>query len=476
MTASETKNKWMIFIIIATGTFMSLLSATSINVALPTIAKEFNASLISIQWVVTGYLLVISSILPVFGWAGDMLERKYVVMAGFFFFGLGGILCSFSTTLSTLIMSRFIQAIGASMNMANSYAAITTTFPQAQRGRALGMLGSSVALGSISGPAIGGFLLDWFSWSAIFYITIPFALLGLIGAYFYIPKNPPQYKKIKFDLLGAVFLIISISTLILALSQDPSSGLSFFHIALLILTSIISFMLFIYRESHYPTPLVDLSMFRDKVFLNGNLAGLCAFLALNSNNMLMPFYLHNVLGAPPKTMGMIMMIFPVMVIIVAPISGALSDKFGAPKFSITGMGLMTVAIVSLAITAQTMLFLPLVISLMIFGAANGMFQSPNNSTTLAVIPIEKHGSAGSIIALMRNFGAVVGTTISVRICDGVTNAQLASATTVTPEISKNAFISGYQAALLVGASFAFLGMLFSLNKKRNVSSQKKGIL
>ena len=143
--------RWTVFFTAATGIFMAMLCATSVNVALPILEQEFSASLAGIQWVVTSYLLTISSVLPVFGWLGDMLQRKRVIAAGFFLFGLGGFLCSQATSLEQLILSRIVQGIGASMESANSYAALTAVFPVNQRGKVFGMQGSIVALGSISG-------------------------------------------------------------------------------------------------------------------------------------------------------------------------------------------------------------------------------------------------------------------------------------------------------------------------------------
>ena len=461
--------KWTIFFIMAIGTFMFLLTASSINVALPLIEKEFSASLSSIQWVVTAYLLMISSVLPIFGWAGDMTQRKYVIALGFAVFAIGSLFCAWSTSLQELIIARIIQGIGASMNMANSYAVITNTFPIAQRGRALGMLGSSVALGSISGPAVGGLILEWFGWHSIFYITVPFAVVGCIMATIYIPRAEKKAQYKKFDLVGSILLIGAISGFVITLSQWGREGWSNLTIAMLGLLSIVLFILLYYWEKKISYPLIELDMFKNKVFLNGNLAGLSAFLTLNVSAILMPFYLHKVFDATPKEMGMVLMVFPIMVIISAPISGTLSDRYGAPRFAISGMVIMTLAMLALALTAHLQLLWLVVLILVFFGTGNGMFQSPNNSTTLAVIPVEKHGMAGSIVALMRNFGSVIGAALAVRVCDLVIESKKIG-DVVTPEL----FIEGYRTSILMGASFAFLGLLFSLNKKKNISTNVSG--
>jgi EmrB/QacA subfamily drug resistance transporter len=462
--------RWIVFGTAATGIFMAMLCATSVNVALPILEQEFSASLSGIQWVVTAYLLTISSVLPVFGWLGDMLQRKRVIAAGFFLFGLGGFLCSQSTSLEQLILARIVQGIGASMESANSYAALTAVFPVNQRGKVFGMQGSIVALGSISGPSIGGFLIEYFDWHSIFYVTLPFALLGVILALAYMPKAPPR-KAGGFDIVGALVLICAIAVFILALSQWGRPGWTDAEIAVYGVVSLALFGFLLYWENRVKSPLIDIEMFRNKIFLSGNMAGLCSFLALNANSMLMPFYLHKILGATPKTMGMVMITFPIALIIVAPLSGALSDRYGAPKFAVTGMSLMAAALLLLAFVARYETLWPIICTLALFGMGNGMFQSPNNSTTLAVIPPEKHGMAGSIIALMRNFGAVVGIAVSVRVCDLVTEIYI-KGKDLTPELEKAAFMQGYQVALVIGALFAALGVFCSLTKGKSIAESK----
>ena len=463
--------RWTIFAIVATGNYMALLSATSVNVALPIIEQEFAASLSGIQWVVTGYLLVISSVLPVFGWAGDSTQRKYVIALGFLVFGLGSFLCAQVTSLAWLIIFRLIQGLGASMNMANSYAAITNAFPANERGKALGLQGSMVALGSISGPAVGGFLLEYFSWDSIFYINLPFAAIGFFMAMRYIPKTPARQNK-SFDLLGAFLMITSLSFFIISISQWGRPGWSDVEIAGYMLLSLLLFYLFLRWEARTPTPLVEVSMFHNKTFLNGNLAGLCSFLALNSHSMLLPFYLHQIINASPKTMGLILMVFPVMMIITAPISGSLSDRYGTSLFAVSGMSLMATALILLIITAHWAESWTLAVILGLLGASNGIFQSPNNVSTLSVVPVEKHGMAGSMVALMRNLGSVVGIALSVRICDKVADIYLAGRPAYET-IANDAFIAGYQAAIALGVCFAFAGLTFSFIKKRNLTESDK---
>jgi hypothetical protein len=300
---------------------------------------------------------------------------------------------------------------------------------------------------------------------------LPFALLGLILCLIFVPKNEARAKT-KFDPLGAALLAGAIAALIISLSQWGRPGWSTGEIIFFLVSSLVLFYALWRWENHCACPLLDIKMFYNRVFLSGNIAGLCSFLALNSTGMLVPFYLHRVLNATPRTMGMVLIVFPVMLIIAAPLSGSLSDRYGAPRFSITGMGLMGLALALLAVFAPQRSLYFLAPTMALFGAANGMFQAPNNSTTLAVIPVEKHGMAGSIIALMRNFGAVIGIALSVRTCEAVSDFYIGGAP-LTPELEKTAFIAGFQAACAVGIVFALLGMASSFSKKKSISLAEK---
>lgn len=184
---------------------MSTLDSSIVNVALPTISTQLHTDLSTLQWVVTAYLLTISSLLPVFGRIADLVGRKKIFGLGFIIFTLGSLLCGLSGNIWMLVGMRIFQAIGASMLMSNSSAIITAAFPVQERGRALGLTGTVVALGNLSGPAIGGLLIGFTSWHAIFWINIPIGILGFLAAHLVLPEDKLQRTEETFDILGAVF-------------------------------------------------------------------------------------------------------------------------------------------------------------------------------------------------------------------------------------------------------------------------------
>jgi EmrB/QacA subfamily drug resistance transporter len=211
--------RWYVLATVSVGTFMSTLDSSIVNVALPTISGSLHSQLSTLQWVVTSYLLTISSLLPVFGRTADLLGRKKIYSLGFLIFTLGSILCGLATNIWFLVGTRVLQAIGASMLMANSAAIITATFPSEERGKALGLTGTVVALGSLTGPALGGLLIGFLNWRAIFYINLPIGIIGFLAARWILPVDEIRKGQESFDFTGALAFTAGMVCLLLGINR-----------------------------------------------------------------------------------------------------------------------------------------------------------------------------------------------------------------------------------------------------------------
>jgi len=222
----QNRRRWLILANVSVGTFMATLDSSIVNVALPTMSVKLQADLSTLQWVVTAYLLTISSLLPVFGRVADLFGRKRVYSLGFIVFTLGSVLSGIALNIWFLVGMRALQAVGAAMLMSNSAAIITASFPPQERGRALGLTGTVVALGSLTGPAIGGILVGLTSWRAIFYINLPIGIIGYIAAQAILPKDPKQSKSESFDFVGAFLFALGMTSLLLALNHGQDWGWS----------------------------------------------------------------------------------------------------------------------------------------------------------------------------------------------------------------------------------------------------------
>ncbi|AET69976.1 drug resistance transporter, EmrB/QacA subfamily [Desulfosporosinus orientis DSM 765] len=456
--------RWYVLATVAIGTFMATLDSSIVNVALPTISGQFHSDLTTLQWVVSAYLLTITSLLPVFGRIADMFGRKKIYTLGFVMFTMGSVLCGFAQNIWFLVGTRVLQAVGASMLMSNSAAIITAIFPPKERGRALGFTGSVVALGSLTGPALGGLLIGFTSWRAIFFINLPIGIIGYFAACFILPKDLPSKDNESFDFTGAFAFTFGMIFLLLGITNGESWGWLSVPVLASLVLGIVSLVGFVFTERRVQHPMIDLSLFRNRPFLIGNLSGGLSFVAMFANNMLLPFYLQGILHYKPTQVGLMLMVFPMVMVFVAPVSGHASDKFGPIILTTSGLAISSLGLFYFSTLPATASFIRIIPGPILMGLGSGMFQSPNNSSVMSSVPPQKLSIAGGINSLVRNLGMVIGIAFSVSLFDvwgGVTLPQPSQV---------QGFMSAYHSVMLVAMGIAFVAALISYNRKSYAKS------
>lgn len=457
--------KWLIFLVVSIGIFMSTLTGSIVSVGLPPITTALHTDILTAQWVVTAYLLAITSLLPLMGRFGDVVGRRKMYGYGFVGFMAGSLLCGVANSIGMLIGFRVLQAMGAAALMANGMAIVTKSFSPSERGKALGMIGAMVAIGSLSGPGLGGVLIEAFDWSAIFFANIPIGLMGYVGVRMILPIDK-ELQQVKIDYQGAILFAVGMISFLLALSYGTKWG--WFSVTTLGCTvfALVTLSLFIRHEKRVEHPMVELTIFRNWEFSSGNIAGILSFMAMFISTLLVPYYLHDVMAFAPAKTGMILSAFPLVMAIVAPLSGILSDKFGSVALTTSGLSLMALGLIFTAkLSVDSSLWL-IIGSQALMGLGNGMFQSPNNNSVMSAVEPKHLGVAGGINALSRNFGMVSGTAIAVSILEYRRSVSLSALSQPTPMQQLAAFMDGYQAALFVGAGLAFAGALVSFKRMR----------
>jgi len=463
--------RWFILATVSVGTFMSTLDSSIVNVALPTISGKLHTDLSTLQWVVTAYLLTISSLLPVFGRIADLLGRKRIFSLGFIVFTLGSVLCGIAANIWFLIGMRVLQAIGASMLMANSAALIIANFPPKERGRALGLTGTVVALGSLTGPALGGILVGLLSWRSIFYINLPIGILGYLAAQIILPQDIPQHNNETFDFVGAFFFTLGMTSLLFSVSNGQDWGWRSSPILLGLFLGTLLLGLFVYTELRVNNPMIHLSLFRIRPFFIGNITGFLSFVAMFANTMLMPFYLQHVLNYSPTQVGLLMTSFPLMMAVTAPLSGRASDRIGPIILTTSGLFVSALSFLYFLTLTASSLYWQIIPGLLLMGLGTGLFQSPNNSSVMSSVPPNKLGVAGGINALVRNVGMVIGIAFSVSLFENRQAAFLSGVTIPTVVQQANAFVGAYHIVMLASMGISILAALISLNRKGYTRSE-----
>ncbi len=461
--------RWLIFSVMVLGTFMAVLDSSIVNVALPIIAINLGVELPIVQWVVSAYLLVITITLPVFGKMGDLYGRRKVFLLGLMIFTLGSLLCGISSGIYSLIIARAVQAIGASILMSNSPAIISVTFPGKERGRALGMIGSVVALASMSGPSLGGLLVGIFNWQSIFYINLPIGLVAYFLGYIILPPEE-KCRQESFDVIGSFLFAVGMTGLIMVLIRGQEWGWGSYMVASISSLTIMLLAIFVWYEKRVKHPIIDLSLFKIWPFLAGNISNLLSFMAMFSNSMLLPFYLHSILSLSPTEIGLAITPFPLLMAITAPISGYLSERISSMILTSTGLTIMMAGLIYLATLTEQSVIWQVVIGQAVMGAGNGIFQSPNNNSVLSSVPMDKVGLGSGMNALMRNIGMVSGIAVAVSVFESKRQQELASIIQPNQADYVSAFLVAYHTALFIGACFACVGILISLSRKGHYRS------
>lgn len=461
MEKNYEKNKWPILLIVVMSTFMATLDSSIVNVALPQMARAMNVDTSQIQLVVTSYLIVIVGIILIFGKLGDMLGKTRIFIFGIALFTLGSLLCGITSSFPVLIGARIVQAVGAAATMANNQGIITQVFPATERGRALGFVGTAVALGSLVGPGLGGIIVGTSSWEYIFLINVP---VGVVVLFLAIKLLPRSTKKItgRLDMLGAGLFMLSIVPLFVALGQLQSLGFANPLILTGFSVSIGSFIAFIRVEQKRKNPLLPLDIFKNKLFSLSIFCAFITFVGLFCNNIIQPFYLQDVMIYSPEQAGLMMMIFPLILTVVSPLSGHLSDKIGSELLTFIGLLLISLGLFLMSTLTEQSNLVTMVVFIVVLSVGMGLFQSPNNSLIMSTVGRHQLGIAGSVNALVRNMGMVCGIALATTLLYGSMSAELGYRVTDYVAGQNGAFINGMSTVYMVAAGICFFGAVLTL--------------
>ncbi|GGG06615.1 MFS transporter [Paenibacillus abyssi] len=400
--------------VICLGAFISTLTAGMFNITLVDIAADYGQSIQSVQWIVTGYLLAVSTCLPLMGRLGDIKGKRLIHNSGILLFMLGSLCCALSTNLGSLIAFRVLQGIGASMYQATNMALVVSLFPPERRGSALGLTGTFVAAGSMIGPSLGGIFLQWFSWQMNFWFLTVFSLIAWLLAQAFIPKDQPAGSS-RLDWMGAALFGASLTGLITGLNLGSVWGWGSLAVLLLFALFTVCLAGFILwsvsrrwdRIGH--TPFIQLGIFGQQRVRLGMGTTLITNMAAFSAQLVLPVYLLSVLHLQPALVGLILLSYPATLIIAAPLSGRLSDRLGSMPIIYAGLTCMVASLSALSFLSANSTVLYVIVFTVLLGSSMGMVNSPNNSLTMGSVPKHYLGLIGSMIALSRNMGMIFGT-------------------------------------------------------------------
>jgi EmrB/QacA subfamily drug resistance transporter len=403
--------KYTFLLVSALAAFVATLDASIVNVSLPTLSRQFNSSVDMIAWISLAYSLTISATLLV---AGRMAVRhgyRFTYMAGFSIFALGSLLCALAVSIETLIAARVLQGIGASFLMASGPALITRAFPANERGKGMGLMGTIVGVGLMSGPPLGGFLVSSVGWPSIFLINIPIGIFGFIYSAKYLKLLAPDDPVTRIDIFGGVFQGSAIILILLFFNRINQPDWPPVLLYSVLGAALLSLALFIWRERRTQHPLLGLSLFRHTQFTLAIAVMIMAFIVASSGMVLIPFFLEELLHLAPMQVGLVLVTIPICTMLVAPIAGRISDSIGVRFLTAFGLALFAIGTFWIATLNEHASRFDVIIRLTLIGIGQGIFHSPNSSGMMSAVPRPKVGLASGVLAVARNLGFAGGVAV-----------------------------------------------------------------
>ena len=462
--------KWWVFATNATGTFMSVVGHGSILIALPSIARHFDASLTTALWITISETIAISSLLLPMGRVSDILGRKQVYITGYTVFILASAAAGFSTTLMMLLVARVFQGVGSAMLQANGQAMVLSVFPGTERGKALGTQFSVLGVGSMSGMVLGGLLVSTLGWRFVFLINIPVGIIAVAAAIIILDKSrfvqdTSGGQRALFDWLGAVLSAGALLTGLLAMTFGNRAGWDSTPVVAALVAFVILLASFIWWELRASSPMLDLRLFRRKLVAMGIAAGWLSFLGSSGVRFLMAIYLQSVLGFSPWNAGLITLPMAIAMTFVGPIAGRLSDRFGWQKFTVGGLALAATALLifafSLTETSTVKLIIPI---LVLQSVGTGLFGSPNNSSIMSAVERSRYGIVSALTSLTRNSANITSNAIATAIVVATMASLGAEPSLGAVAGESDAFVSGVNRAFMVSGFLVVVAMVISFFK------------
>jgi EmrB/QacA subfamily drug resistance transporter len=391
--------------------FIVGLDVTVVNVALPSIQHELNASVSGLQWVVASYALVIAVLLMLAGSTADRVGRRRTFQVGLALFTLGSLLCSLAPSLGALVAFRMVQAVGGSMLNPVAMSIITNTFTErTERARAIGIWGGVVGLSMALGPVVGGVLVSSVGWRSIFWVNIPVGITAIILTAIFVPESKAPRAR-RFDPVGQLLVMITLATLVYGIIEGPGRGWSSPVIIGCFAVAAVAGTAFARYEMRRQDPLLDVRFFRSIPFSGATMVAVSAFAGLAGFLLLSTIYLQDVRGLPAVRAGLYMLPMATMTAVCSPLSGRIVGARG-PRLPMIGAGI-AITISAITLTKLTAHTSPasLVVSYLLFGLGFGLVNAPITNTAMAGMPRAQAGVAAAVASTSRQVGSSLGVAV-----------------------------------------------------------------
>jgi EmrB/QacA subfamily drug resistance transporter len=448
--------KWWTLGAVSVGLFMIMLDNTVVNVALPAMRRSLHLSLADLEWVVTGYALTFAAFMLTGGKLADLFGRRLLFMAGLVVFTAASLACGLAPNGGFLIGARVVQGLGGAMINPATLSIITATFPPRQRGTAIGIWAGVSALALAIGPLVGGLLTEHVNWNWIFFINVPIGIAGLLAVPLLIDESRDTSANQRPDVAGLATSGIGLFALTYAFIEANSYGWGSTRIIGSFVVAAVALAAFVLLELNQRAPMLDLALFRDRTFSGANAAMLFVGLAMFGTFFYVSLYTQNVLGYSPVEAGASFLPMTILIILIAPQAGRLSDRVGSRWLVGGGMTLLSIMLLYYSQLGASASFLQLLPGLLIGGTGMGLTMTPVTAAAMSSVPVDKAGVGSAVLNSMRQVGGSLGIAVMGAIVAAAEASSLRAGDT-----ARIAFLHGFHDSLRVAAGIAFAGAVIA---------------
>src|SRR5438105_8346633 len=408
-TPAANRRKWWVLAAMVFGLFMPMLDNLVVNTALPTIQRSLGAGVSGLQWIIDAYVLAFASFMLTGGALGDLYGRKRFFMTGLFVFTAGSLLCGLSGSTGELVGFRFLQGLGSALLLPGSLSIITATFHGRERGAAIGIWAAFSALALAVGPIVGGFLVEHVSWQSIFFVNIPVGAIALVMTYLVVRESRDEHPSRRIDPPGLVTGTAGLFFLVYGLIEGNNRGwtdgmiLGSFALAAVLLAA------FFIIEARSESPMLPLSFFKIPTFAAANAVAASVFFALFGTVFFLTLYFQDVHGYSPVGAGIRLFPFPLMILLIAPVAGRLSDRYGSRWFMTLGPACSAIGLLLLLRTQPDSSYFAVIFpGQIIWGIGMALTMAPMTAAVMASVPTRHAGVASAATNTSREIGGVFG--------------------------------------------------------------------
>jgi EmrB/QacA subfamily drug resistance transporter len=454
---SEEARKWWTLAAVAFGLFMIMLDNTVVNVALPAIAADLEVGLSELEWIVTGYALTFASLMLTGGKLADMLGRRLIFIVGLVIFTLSSLVCGFAGSGDVLIAARVVQGAGAALMNPATLSIIAATFPPRQRGMAIGIWAGVSAMALAIGPLVGGLLTEHISWGWIFFVNVPIGVLAIAASILLIPESKDESAEQRLDLPGLLTSGIGLFALTYGMIEANTYGWTSPRIIGAFVVAAVLLATFVQLERHQRIPMLDLSLFRSGTFAGANLAVLLVALAMFGVFFFVSLYMQGVLGYSAVKAGAAFLPMTVLIMLVAPIAGKSSDRFGSRWLMTSGMILIAIQLLYFSRLGVEESYWRILPAMILGGFGMSLVMTPSAAAAMRSVPVDKVGVGSAVLNSFRQVGGAMG----IALIGAIMAHQIGALRGPGIFRQKEVFVDAFSTALTVAALIAVVGAVVS---------------